>query len=80
MHLGYKVCCAHTKRVVLQQAISNLELISAPFLNLAWEQRSLGAGCSARMIPAALFRAAFLFPSLSQECVCETETALIAGA
>lgn len=79
MLLERKVCCAHIEQVVLHQAISNTELMPAPFLNLAWEQGSLGAACTARMIAAALHRASFLFLSLSQECVCETETVLIAG-
>lgn len=79
MLLECEVCCAHTEQVVLHQAISSTELIPAPFLNLAQEQGSLGADCSARMIAAALLRAAFLFPSLSQEPVCKTETVLIAG-
>lgn len=78
MLLECKVCFAHTRQVLLHQAISNTELIAAPFLNLAWEQGSLGADCTARVIAAALLRAALLFPSLSQDCVCETETVLIA--
>lgn len=79
MLLECKVCCAHIEQVVLHQAISSTELIPAPFLNLAWEQGSQGTDCTARMIAAALHRAAVLFLSLSRECVCETETVLIAG-
>lgn len=79
MLLECKVCSAHTKQVLLHWAVSSTELIPAPFLNLAWEQGSLGADCTARMIAAALLRAALLFPSLSQDCVCGTETVLIAG-